>query len=110
MNARKRVAVRFHVKRRAVSPPTPFARWATFEFGRYGPLLFGLHHGGLWDPPRRPGHHGGRQIDAHQLGTGQLGQDLDAVLQLTEAEKICHALGMETYARQIHEMMKGLQA
>ena len=40
----------------------------------------------------------------------QLGQDLDAVLQLTEAEKICHALGMETYARQIHEMMEGLQA
>ena len=39
----------------------------------------------------------------------QLGQDLDAVLQLTEAEKICHALGMETYARQIHDMMKGLQ-
>ena len=39
----------------------------------------------------------------------QLGQDLDAVLQLTEAEKICRALGMATYARQIHEMMRGLQ-
>lgn len=39
----------------------------------------------------------------------QLGQNLDAVLQLTEAEKICHALGMTTQARQIRTMMKDLQ-
>jgi hypothetical protein len=39
----------------------------------------------------------------------ELGQNLDAVLQLTEAEKICHALGMSTQARQIRDMMKGLQ-
>lgn len=38
------------------------------------------------------------------------GQNLDAVLQLTEAEKICRALGREDTAREIRRMMRGLQA
>lgn len=38
------------------------------------------------------------------------GQNLDAVLQLTEAEKICRALGREDTAREIRHMMRGLQA
>ncbi len=38
------------------------------------------------------------------------GQNLDAVLQLTEAEKICRALGKEDTAREIRDMMRGLQA
>jgi hypothetical protein len=40
----------------------------------------------------------------------EAGQSLDAVLQLTEAEKICRALGKEDTAREISEMMRGLQA
>lgn len=40
----------------------------------------------------------------------EAGQSLDAVLQLTEAEKICRALGKEDTAREIREMMRGLQA
>jgi hypothetical protein len=39
----------------------------------------------------------------------QLGQNLDAVLQLTEAEKICHALSMDDQAGQIREMIRDLQ-
>ncbi len=38
------------------------------------------------------------------------GQDLDAILQLTEAEKICRAIGREDTARQIHDMMQDLRA
>jgi hypothetical protein len=37
------------------------------------------------------------------------GQTIDAVLQLTEAEKISRALGMEESARRIHEMMQEIQ-
>jgi hypothetical protein len=39
----------------------------------------------------------------------EAGQSLDAVLQLTEAEKICRALGKEDTAREIGDMMRGLQ-
>ena len=38
------------------------------------------------------------------------GQTIDAVLQLTEAEKISRALGMEEAARHIHQMMQEIQA
>jgi len=38
------------------------------------------------------------------------GQSIDAVLQLTEAEKICRALGKHDTAHEIREMMRGLQA
>lgn len=38
------------------------------------------------------------------------GQMVDAVLQLTEAEKICRALGKLDTAREIRDMMRGLQA
>jgi len=38
------------------------------------------------------------------------GQAVDAVLQLTEAEKICRALGKDDTAREIRDMMRGLQA
>ncbi len=38
------------------------------------------------------------------------GQTIDAVLQLTEAEKISRALGMDDAARSIHEMMQEIQA
>ncbi|HZL65343.1 MAG TPA: hypothetical protein VFD50_10445 [Thermoleophilia bacterium] len=38
------------------------------------------------------------------------GQTIDAVLQLTEAEKISRALGMEDAARHIHQMMQEIQA
>jgi hypothetical protein len=38
------------------------------------------------------------------------GQTIDAVLQLTEAEKICRALGKNDTAHEIREMMRGLQA
>jgi hypothetical protein len=37
------------------------------------------------------------------------GQTIDAVLQLTEAEKISRALGMDEAARRIHEMMQEIQ-
>jgi hypothetical protein len=37
------------------------------------------------------------------------GQSIDAVLQLTEAEKICRALGKADTAREIRDMMRGLQ-
>jgi hypothetical protein len=37
------------------------------------------------------------------------GQDIDAVLQLTEAEKISRALGMNESAAAIHEMIQDLQ-
>jgi hypothetical protein len=37
------------------------------------------------------------------------GQTIDAVLQLTEAEKICRALGKHDTAREIRDMMRGLQ-
>lgn len=37
------------------------------------------------------------------------GQTVDAVLQLTEAEKICRALGKLDTARAIRDMMRGLQ-
>jgi hypothetical protein len=38
------------------------------------------------------------------------GQTIDAVLQLTEAEKISRALGMDDAARHIHQMMQDIQA
>jgi cell division protein FtsN len=38
------------------------------------------------------------------------GQTIDAVLQLTEAEKISRALGVDEAARQIHEMLQEIQA
>jgi hypothetical protein len=38
------------------------------------------------------------------------GQTIDAVLQLTEAEKICTALGKLDMAREIRDMMRGLKA
>ena len=38
------------------------------------------------------------------------GQTIDAVLQLTEAEKISRALGMEDAARHIHQMLQEIQA
>jgi hypothetical protein len=38
------------------------------------------------------------------------GQTIDAVLQLTEAEKISRALGMQDAARHIHQMMQEIQA
>jgi hypothetical protein len=38
------------------------------------------------------------------------GQTIDAVLQLTEAEKISRALGMDEAARHIHQMMQDIQA
>ena len=38
------------------------------------------------------------------------GQTIDAVLQLTEAEKICRALGKEDTAGEIRDMMRELQA
>ena len=38
-----------------------------------------------------------------------MGQHVDAVLQLTEAEKICLALDMHTQARQIRAMMRELR-
>jgi hypothetical protein len=38
------------------------------------------------------------------------GQAIDAVLQLTEAEKICRALGKDDMAGEIHAMMRELQA
>jgi hypothetical protein len=38
------------------------------------------------------------------------GQTIDAVLQLTEAEKICTALGKLDMAREIRAMMRGLKA
>lgn len=37
------------------------------------------------------------------------GQTVDAVLQLTEAEKICRALGKHDTAHEIRQMMRGLQ-
>jgi hypothetical protein len=37
------------------------------------------------------------------------GQSIDAVLQLTEAEKICRALGKHDTAHEIRQMMRGLQ-
>jgi hypothetical protein len=37
------------------------------------------------------------------------GQNVDAVLQLTEAEKICLALDMHEQARQIRTMMRDLR-
>ena len=40
----------------------------------------------------------------------QQGQTIDAVLQLTEAEKICNALGKRDMAREIRDMMRGLKA
>lgn len=40
----------------------------------------------------------------------ELGQTIDAVLQLTEAEKISRALGMEEAAEHIRTMMRDLQA
>ncbi len=40
----------------------------------------------------------------------QQGQNIDAVLQLTEAEKICNALGKRDMAREIRDMMRGLKA
>ena len=40
----------------------------------------------------------------------QQGQTIDAVLQLTEAEKISRALGMHESAEHIHEMMKEMRA
>ncbi len=39
----------------------------------------------------------------------QQGQNIDAVLQLTEAEKICRALGKNETAHEIRQMMRGLQ-
>jgi len=38
------------------------------------------------------------------------GQTIDAVLQLTEAEKISRALGMDEAAQHIHQMMQEIQA
>ena len=40
----------------------------------------------------------------------QQGQTVDAVLQLTEAEKICKALGMHDTAQRISRMMDDLKA
>ena len=40
----------------------------------------------------------------------QQGQTIDAVLQLTEAEKICKALGMHDTAQRIRRMMDDLKA
>jgi len=40
----------------------------------------------------------------------QQGQTIDAVLQLTEAEKVCNALGKRDMAREIRDMMRGLKA
>lgn len=39
----------------------------------------------------------------------ELGQNIDAVLQLTEAQRICHALGMTSHARLIQQMINELQ-
>jgi hypothetical protein len=39
----------------------------------------------------------------------ELGQNIDAVLQLTEAQRICRALGMTSHARLIQEMINELQ-
>jgi hypothetical protein len=39
----------------------------------------------------------------------QLGQNIDAVLQLTEAQRICHALGMTSNAKLIQQMINELQ-
>ncbi len=39
----------------------------------------------------------------------QQGQTIDAVLQLTEAEKVCNALGKRDMAREIRDMMRGLK-
>jgi hypothetical protein len=39
----------------------------------------------------------------------ELGQNIDAVLQLTEAQRICHALGMTSHAKLIQEMINELQ-
>lgn len=38
------------------------------------------------------------------------GNDLDAVLQLTEAEKVSRILGMEESAKRIHDMLEELRA
>ena len=40
----------------------------------------------------------------------KLGQDVDAILQLTEAERICTVLGMTSHSRLIREMLKELGA
>lgn len=39
----------------------------------------------------------------------QLGQNIDAVLQLTEAQKICRALSMESHAKLLEQMIRELQ-
>ena len=39
----------------------------------------------------------------------ELGQNIDAVLQLTEAGRICDALGMTSHAKMIRQMVKELQ-
>jgi hypothetical protein len=39
----------------------------------------------------------------------ELGQNIDAVLQLTEAQRICHALDMTSHARLIQQMIDELQ-
>lgn len=39
----------------------------------------------------------------------QLGQNVDAVLQLTEAQKICQALSMESHAKLLERMIRQLQ-
>ncbi len=49
------------------------------------------------------------EIDQAQQFREQ-GQTIDAVLQLTEAEKICRALGQEDTAGEIRAMMRELQA
>lgn len=40
----------------------------------------------------------------------EIGQNVDAVLQLTEAERVCTALGMTSHARLIKEMILALQS
>jgi hypothetical protein len=40
----------------------------------------------------------------------QLGQNIDAVLQLTEAQKICQALDMTSHAKLIEQMIQELRA
>jgi hypothetical protein len=39
----------------------------------------------------------------------QLGQNIDAVLQLTEAQKICRALSMDSHAKLLEQMIRELQ-
>ncbi|GEM_PF-3247158 len=39
----------------------------------------------------------------------QLGQNIDAVLQLTEAQKICRALSMDSHAKLLDQMIRELQ-